>query len=88
VTDDGLYFDPDTLKAEAITEDADYHGLRVTFTGFLDNARIPMQLDIGFGDPVFPFPSWLEFPALLDFPAARFSATRPNRPLPRSYRRW
>ncbi|AMQ88990.1 nucleotidyl transferase AbiEii/AbiGii toxin family protein [Marinobacter sp. LQ44] len=78
VTDDGLCFDADTLKAEAITEDADYQGLRVTFTGFLDNARIPMQLDIGFGDPVFPFPSWLEFPTLLDFPAARIQCYTPE----------
>jgi hypothetical protein len=78
VPDDGLRFDADTLKAEAITEDADYQGLRVTFTGFLDNARIPMQLDIGFGDPVFPFPSWLEFPTLLDFPAARIQCYTPE----------
>ncbi|HET8799922.1 MAG TPA: nucleotidyl transferase AbiEii/AbiGii toxin family protein [Marinobacter sp.] len=78
VMDDGLRFDPDTLKAEAITEDADYQGLRVTFSGFLDTARIPMQLDIGFGDPIFPFPSWLEFPALLDFPAARIKCYTPE----------
>ncbi|WP_205422184.1 MULTISPECIES: hypothetical protein [Marinobacter] len=32
--DDGLRFDLDTLNAGAITEDADYQGLRVTFTGF------------------------------------------------------
>lgn len=78
VTDDGLRFDADSLKAEAITEDADYQGLRVTFTGFLDKARIPMQLDIGFGDPIFPFPSWLEFPALLDFPKARIKCYTPE----------
>jgi hypothetical protein len=78
VTDDGLHFDPDTLKTEAITEDADYQGLRVVFTGFLDNARVPMQMDIGFGDPIFPFPSWLEFPALLDFPAARIKCYTPE----------
>ncbi|MGO1232643.1 MAG: nucleotidyl transferase AbiEii/AbiGii toxin family protein, partial [Marinobacter sp.] len=59
VIDDGLDFDLDTLKAEAITEDADYQGLRVTFTGLLGQARILMQLDIGFGDPIFPLPSWL-----------------------------
>lgn len=78
VVDDGLRFDPDTLAANTITEDADYQGLRVTFTGFLDNARIPMQLDIGFGDPVFPFPSWLEFPVLLEFPAARIQCYPPE----------
>lgn len=78
VTDDGLHFDSDTMTAETITEDADYQGLRVTFTGFLDKAKIPMQLDIGFGDPIFPFPSWLEFPVLLDFPAARIKCYTPE----------
>ncbi|MBE94149.1 nucleotidyl transferase AbiEii/AbiGii toxin family protein [Marinobacter sp.] len=78
VTDDGLRFDADSLKAEAITEDADYQGLRVTFTGILDKAKIQMQLDIGFGDPIFPFPSWLELPALLDFPAARIKCYTPE----------
>lgn len=78
VADDGLRFDPHTLKAEAITEDADYQGLRVAFTGYLDNARIPMQLDIGFGDPVFPLPAWREFPALLDFPSARIQCYTPE----------
>ncbi|WP_404365582.1 nucleotidyl transferase AbiEii/AbiGii toxin family protein [Marinobacter sp.] len=78
VVDDGLRFDPDTLKAEGITEDADYQGLRVAFIGFLDSTRIAMQLDIGFGDPIFPLPSWLEFPTLLDFPAAGIKCYPPE----------
>lgn len=47
VMDDGLHFDPDALKAETITEDADYQGLRVTFAVFPGKARIPIQPDIG-----------------------------------------
>jgi len=78
VVDDGLSFDPNTLKAELITADADYQGLRVTFTGTLDKARVPMQLDIGFGDTVFPLPSWQDFPALLDFPSARIQCYTPE----------
>lgn len=78
VAEDGLSFDPKTLKVEAITEDADYQGLRVIFTGLLDTARIPMQLDIGFGDPVFPLPSWRDFPTLLDFPVARLQCYPPE----------
>lgn len=78
VVDDGLSFDPNTLKAESITADADYQGLRVTFTGTLDKARVPMQLDIGFGDTVFPLPSWQDFPALLDFPSARIQCYTPE----------
>ncbi|MDX1589419.1 MAG: nucleotidyl transferase AbiEii/AbiGii toxin family protein [Oleiphilaceae bacterium] len=78
VVDDGLRFAPDTVNTEIITEDADYQGLRVTFTGCLDRARIPMQLDIGFGDSVFPFPFWRDFPTLLDFPAARIQCYSPE----------
>ncbi|MGQ7263559.1 nucleotidyl transferase AbiEii/AbiGii toxin family protein [Vreelandella sp. V005] len=78
VVDDGLSFDSNTLKAEAITEDADYQGIRVTFTGLLGNAKIPMQLDIGFGDIIFPLPSWQTFPALLDFPTDRILCYSPE----------
>ncbi|MGO2148616.1 nucleotidyl transferase AbiEii/AbiGii toxin family protein [Halomonas sp.] len=78
VMDDGLSFDLNTLKAETITEDADYQGIRVTFTGFLDNAKIPMQLDIGFGDIIFPLPSWQTFPGLLGFPTDRILCYTPE----------
>ncbi len=33
-------------------EHADYQGVRVKFHAVLANARIPMQIDIGFGDVV------------------------------------
>jgi hypothetical protein len=54
VVDDGLRFDGGTVKAERIAEDADYQGIRVTFMGYLENARIPIQIDIGFGDVITP----------------------------------
>ena len=56
VEPDGLTFDADSVKAERITEDADYEGVRVTFTAHLERARIPIQIDIGFGDAVTPAP--------------------------------
>lgn len=49
VEPDGLTFDADSVKAERITEDANYEGVRVTFTACLERARIPIQIDIGFG---------------------------------------
>jgi len=57
VQDDGLRFDPKTVKAERIKEDADYEGVRVTFTAVLDKARISIQIDVGFGDVITPGPS-------------------------------
>jgi len=56
VEPDGLIFDADSVKAERITEDADYEGVRVTFTAYLERARIPIQIDIGFGDAITPAP--------------------------------
>jgi Nucleotidyl transferase AbiEii toxin, Type IV TA system len=61
---DGLRFDPDTVTAERITEDADYEGVRVSFTAYLERAKIPIQIDIGFGDAVTPPPIENNYPTL------------------------
>ena len=68
---DGLAFNADSIQAERITEDADYEGIRIRFQGALDSARINMQVDIGFGDVVYPEPEKSEFPTMLDSPAPR-----------------
>src|SRR5215468_7091269 len=49
-------------------------GVRVTFMGYLENTRIPMQIDIGFGDVITPAPVEAVFPTLLDFPAPKLLA--------------
>lgn len=69
VVDDGLRFDATTLVGSRIKEDADYQGVRLTFVAFLEKARIPMQIDIGFGDVVNPSAEERDYPTLLDFPA-------------------
>jgi hypothetical protein len=66
---DGIEFHPASVEAARIKEGADYEGVRVAFTGTLARARIPMQIDIGFGDAIVPAPTRLEYPTLLDFPA-------------------
>ena len=68
---DGLVFDLDSIKAERIKEDADYEGVRVRFIGTLDNARVHMQIDVGFDDIVYPEPIETEFPTILDSPVPR-----------------
>ena len=62
---DGLIFDPDTVRVEQITEDAEYEGVRVRFTANLGTARISLQMDIGFGDVVYPEPIESELPTIL-----------------------
>jgi len=67
--DDGLLFDPDSVAARKIKEDADYEGLRVRFRGLLGKARITMQIDIGFGDKVHPDVVQAKYPVILNLPA-------------------
>jgi hypothetical protein len=43
--------------------------VRLTFVAFLEKARIPMQIDIGFGDVVTPSAEDRSYPTLLDLPA-------------------
>jgi len=47
---------------------ANYAGVRVRFTAYLGTARIPMQIDTGFGDPLVPGPSLVRLPTILDLP--------------------
>ena len=71
VDEDGLRFDAETVETERISEDADYEGVRVTFVAYLERAKIPIQIDIGFGDIVTPSPSETGYPTLLEFPSPR-----------------
>jgi len=64
--DDGIIFDPSTVKAREIRKEADYAGIRMTLLGTLDGARGPIQADIGFGDAVTPAPEETDYPVLLD----------------------
>ena len=69
VEDDGLIFHADTVTASRIVEIADYEGVRVRIQGNLGNARVSLQVDVGFGDVVVPGPRKVTYPVLLDFPA-------------------
>ncbi len=66
VEEDGLVFIPITVTGEEIRENQSYKGVRIKFQGKLGNAKIPMQIDIGFGDVISPAPIWIEYPVLLD----------------------
>jgi len=74
VEPDGLTFLPDSITADVIREDHTYGGVRVTLTVLLGTARIPLQIDVGFGDAVTPAAELTIFPTLLDLPAPRIRA--------------
>lgn len=72
--DDGLIFDDQKIHIQDIKEDAKYQGVRITGHATLDQARIPFQIDIGFGDAVTPGYENIDLPSFLDLPAANIGA--------------
>ena len=73
--EDGVVFDPDSVKGAIIRKEAGYGGVRIDLQAKLDGARIALQVDIGFGDAVTPAPDAISYPVLLaDFPAPQLRA--------------
>ncbi|MCW6536939.1 nucleotidyl transferase AbiEii/AbiGii toxin family protein [Sphingomonas lycopersici] len=68
-SDDGLVFDIDALAASAIREEMEYGGIRLQTVAYLERTRIPITIDIGFGDALVGAAQWLDYPTLLDLPA-------------------
>ena len=71
---DGLVFDGESLAVGRIKEDQFYEGIRVRLACYLEKTRIPLQVDIGFGDAVTPTANSVVYPCLLDAPAPRLNA--------------
>jgi hypothetical protein len=70
VVEDGISFDPASVKGSVIRKEAGYGGVRIDLPAKLDGARIALQVDIGFGDAVTPSPESMTYPVLLeDLPA-------------------
>jgi predicted nucleotidyltransferase component of viral defense system len=67
--EDGLVFDSASIEGTKIKEDDEYDGVRIKLLANLAGARIPMQIDIGFGDAVYPEPELSSFPVLLSMEA-------------------
>lgn len=69
--DDGVAFDPESVASVPIRGALDYGGVRTTLRGELSGARLTVQVDVGFGDMVFPAPQSALYPTMLDLPAPR-----------------
>jgi len=76
--DDGVSFDLKGLRIEAIREDVEYGGSRLRTTAALAGARIPITVDIGFGDAVEPGVEDIDLPVLLDMPSPHLRAYPPE----------
>lgn len=71
---DALRFDLDSLEVINITEFKEYHGVNVSITSYLDRTKIPVSIDIGFGDVVYPERMQMDFPVLLDMESPKVYA--------------
>ena len=73
--DDGIAFEPRSVKTAEIRKEAGYGGVRVELRATLDGAQLSLQIDIGFGDVVTPAPEQVSYPVLLDdLPAPKLRA--------------
>lgn len=78
VEPDGLEFSGKSIEISDITKEAEYVGSRVKFTGKLGTIRIPMQIDIGFGDSVIPAPIRINTPTLLGYQPGNLQGYAPE----------
>jgi hypothetical protein len=65
VEPDGMRFDPATVAGTLIRERQEYEGVRLHFQGSLQQARILVRLDVGFGDVIVPGPQLVDYPTIL-----------------------
>lgn len=63
---DALCFDLESLEVINITEFKEYHGVNVSIIGYLDRTKVPVSIDIGFDDVIYPERMKMKFPVLLD----------------------
>ena len=61
-----MTFDIASMQASEIKKDQQYQGIRILFHARIDQARVTLQFDIGFGDSVFPAAEFTEYPVLLE----------------------
>jgi hypothetical protein len=71
VESDGIEFRSDSVHGAIIRENAGYSGVRVTFVAMIQNARLPMQIDIGFGDVTYLIATIVVCLTMLDFETPR-----------------
>lgn len=76
--DDGLVWDARPLSVAPIREDLEYGGQRVQLLAHLHGMRIPIQIDVGFGDAITPEAVQPAWPCLLGFPTPTIRAYPPE----------
>lgn len=76
--EDGVVFKLETLRASAARLEDEYSGLRLDFIAEIGGARLPIRVDIGYGDAITPGPIEVEYPTLLAQSTPRLRAYPPE----------
>jgi predicted nucleotidyltransferase component of viral defense system len=71
VEPDAVVFDTESIHVEAIRAEDEYVGRRAKLLARCGTARLPLQIDLGVGDSVWPPPKRRTYPVLLDAPPPR-----------------
>lgn len=77
-SEDALEFDHAGLSVTQIREADQYGGIRLRTTAALANARIPVVIDVAFGDAVEPGLTFIDLSVLLDLPPPQIRAYAPE----------
>ena len=60
-----------SIQATPIQLDTRDRGIRIALQGCIGTARYKIQVDIGSGGTIIPAPTWIDYPALLEFDAPK-----------------
>ncbi len=78
VLQDGIEFDSTNLVLVESQIETEYTGLSARFSASLHTAKLPLRLDIGFSDKIYPKPAKLDYPTLLEFPSPELQGYTPE----------
>jgi predicted nucleotidyltransferase component of viral defense system len=78
VLKDGIEFNSTELILAESQVETEYTGLSAHFSAHLHTAKLPLRIDIGFSDKIFPKPATVDYPALLDFPSPELQGYTPE----------
>jgi len=65
--EDGVCFDSTNIQATPIQLDTRDRGTRIELLGYIGTSRYKIQIDIASGGTIIPTPTWIYYPALLEF---------------------
>jgi len=73
-SDDAIKYKTESMSINTITEFKEYQGINIKIMAMLDKTAIPVSIDIGFGDIIYPDRVMMDFPVLLEMDVPRIYA--------------